>query len=469
MSTSISAGQKEFATALNKKLESAFSSQLNGEFQTMNVPNGFYWGIQFGPNNYYNSKSLDQMNLQAIKGSNNISTVAGANFITTYNGILNNIVYSFSEADQKKMAQDATNNASQIQAVINSWENGVGAPISASEIKTSGCFPETKLGYIQYQVTKRWNGDVNEIPSSLNEFKVAYQTYQVSAQVSFQLQSASAAAILRLQAARKNSLNPSADNGGLQTGQNSYNAPFGPFPNQNKINSDLQTLTNKAEIDMTLSNFSSESTSLSVSGGAGITIPVLDFYTVNLGGSASYNLDTFTSSSSTVKISITYEGVTFVGGPLTRANLTTNNAKGWYDNQILKQAISNTDRSQTGYALIGSAYPVDQYFGEGKEFSRIKTWVISQQPKISMQFCNADVNTITSHFQEKTSASVKLFGLFTIGSVSQSYEVTKVQTESSQGCVTVEFGPSKTIGTMPSNDATAYVVGGVPSYPPNEI
>jgi len=444
----IKKGQTAFADSLQKTLKETFSSQLDGDFSTMNVPNGFYWGIQFGPNNYYNSKALNQMNLQPINGSNNILTVGGADFITTYNGILNNIAYVFSEADQKEMATEEQNASSQIQAVINSWETVTGTPITTAEITASGCFPATKLGYIDFQVQKRWEGNIDKIPSSLNSFKVAYQTYQVDAQVVFRLQSASAVAI--------------------QTDATTYNAPFGPFPTQNKINSGLQTLKNSAKIEMSLSDFSSESTSLKVSGGAGISIPVLDFFSVDIGGGASYSLDTYTSSSSTVQMSLSYEGVTFVSAPLTAANMSTDNKTGWYDNDILTQAIGNTDKSKTGYALLGSTYPVDKYFGKGGEFARVKTWVISQQPKISMKFCSANTSKITSHFQESSSVSVKLFGIFNIGSASQSYEVTKVDTHSESGCVTVEMGPSKVIGTTPANDTTAYVVGGVASYPPND-
>ncbi len=462
-------GQQAFASALQKKLTDVFSSQLDGTFSPMNVSNGFYWGIQFGPNNYYNSKSLNQMELQAVNGSNGIMTIDGANFITTYNGILNNIIYGFSDADQAKLDQEAKNTASQMQAVISSWENDNGAPITQSDITDSKCHPATKLGYIFQQVQDNWNGDINKIPSLYNSFRVAYQNYKVAAQISFQLYSASAAAMSKLSAARANSLNPSATNGGLQTAANSYSAAIGPFPTQNKINGDLQTLSNKAEISLSLSKFSSKSTSLSVSGGAAISIPILDFLSLDLGGSASYSLDTFTSSSSTVEMTITYEGITFVGVPVTDGNLSTNNTTGWYDNHILMQAVGNTDQKQTGYSLQGSEYPVNQYFGAGKEFSRIKTWVISQQPKISMKFCNADTNAVTSKFKEHSEASVKLFGIFGIGSVSQDYSVSKVDTDTSTGCVTVEMGPSKVIGTTPANDSSAYVIGGVASYPPNDI
>ena len=469
MGKDITPGQQEFIAELNKKLEAQFSSQLDGKFSTMNVPNGFYWGIQFGGNNYYNEKALDQVGLQAVIGSNNVLTVADSDFTTLYNSILQNIVYNFSEEDAKKMATEQSNADSQIQAVINSWENDADEKITEEAIKDAGCFPKTKLGYIDYQVEKMWKGDINKIPSSLNSFKVAYQTYQVDCQVSFQLQSASAAAILKLKACRENSLKPTAENGGLQTGSGSFHTAFGPFPTQNKINSGLQTLTNKASVKMALSNFDSKTTNLKIEGSAGISIPVLDFLSIDLGASSSYSLSTYTESNTTVEIEITYTGITFVGAPLTDGNLSPDNSKGWYDNDILKQAISNRDGNRTGYQLLSNQYPNSEYFGPGKIFSRIKTWVIGQEPNVTMKFCSANTNRVESDFKEQASIGIKLFGIFGIGSAKQSYQVSKVHKDTSAGCVTVEMGPSKIIGTTASSDSTAYVVGGVASYPPDDV
>jgi hypothetical protein len=65
-------------------------------------------------------------------------------------------------------------------------------------------------------------------------------------------------------------------------------------------------------------------------------------------------------------------------------------------------------------------------------------------------------------------ASVDLFGLFRIGSASSNYSVNKVDTSSSDGSVTVTFGSPEPSGTIPIEQQVAYVMGGVPSYPPNE-
>ena len=463
--SSITPAQEAFIAALNKKLQQQFSSQLDGTFETMSVPNGFYWGIQFGPNNYYNEKALNQINLQAIEGSNGMLTIANANFTTLDNSILGDIVFGFSQADTQALQQDEANNQSQIQAVINSWETDMGAPITTVQMQSA--VPPTKLGYIQAQVLKNWDNNVDKIPTSMQGFKVAYQTYEVSAQIAFRLLSQSAAGMARLAAARANSKTATAANGGLPIAAGKFYQPFGPFPTQNTINGGLQTLTNKASVDIDLSNFSSTASKFSVDGSVGFSIPILDFMSIDVGASTSYKLNKYASSQTTLKMTITYEGVTIVGTPLTASNLSSDNTKGWYTNDILSQAIGNTQLTQTGYSLKGSQYPVDEYFGPGKKFSRIKTWVLSQQPTISMQFCAADTSQVESDFKESTSVSVSLFGIFNIGSVSQSYEVKKVDSKSIEGCVTVEMGPPVAVGSTPAADATAYVVGGVPSYPPD--
>lgn len=466
MSSNITPAQEEFIKVLNVKLQKRFSSQLDGVFQTMNVPNGFNWGVQFGPNDYYNRKSLNEVDLQALIASNGIMTLGNSNFTTLYNSILQNVAYVFSAEDEHKMKQEEASASAQIQTVINSWETDVGQ-ISDDQITQSKCFPATKLSYIDYWVQYRCEGDINKIPFTMQSFRMAYQTYQVAAQTVFRLQSASAQAMLKVKRARENSLTPSAANKGLQTAASSYYAAFGPFPTQNKINGGLQTPTNQASVRLSLRNFSSKETDLSIEGNAGISIPVKDLFSIDFGGSTSYTLDRYASSSTTLDMSIKYEGITFVGAPLTDGNLSTDGKTGWYDNDILEQAISNTDRGKTGYALLGSQFPVDKYFGVGKIFSRVKTWVISQEPTISMKFYGADINLIGSDFKEKASATIKLFGIFGIGSVTQNYEVKKVDSTSMAGCVIVEMGPSKTVGTTPSQDAVAVVVGGVPSYPPN--
>jgi hypothetical protein len=467
--SSITPAQQAFMDALKQKLNQQFSTLTNGKFETISVPDGFYWGIQFGPNNYYNKNSLNQMNLQAITASNGNLAIGNANFTTLYNSIMQAVVFDFSQGDLDDLAKDNAAFQAQIQAVINSWESDNGAPIAASDIATA--VPKTKLGYIQAQVLKNWP-DPRNIPSSMQSFKQAYQTFQTQAQVSNRLTTQSATAMNRVAAAQANSVAGTATNGGLQTDNSNYYPPFGPFPTQNKINSDLQTLSNKASIKIKLDNFSSQESHLSIESNVGFSIPIFDFIQIGVSGGSKYTVDKYASSKTVINMTIEYQGVTFVETPLNDSNLTTDNTKGWYANDVLTQAINNTRQggqhpSKSGYTLQGTQFPVSDYFGPGKQFSRIKTWVLSQQPTITMQFCGAEASKIKTDFQQHSHVDVKLFGLFSIGSIDQSYQVTNVDDKSVAGCVSVTMGPSVIQGTTPAADARAYVIGGVPSYPPD--
>src|ERR1700731_4835787 len=126
--SSITPAQQAFMDALKQKLNQQFSTLTNGKFETISVPDGFYWGIQFGPNNYYNKNSLNQMNLQAITASNGNLAIGNANFTTLYNSIMQAVVFDFSQGDLDDLAKDNAAFQAQIQAVINSWESDNGAP-----------------------------------------------------------------------------------------------------------------------------------------------------------------------------------------------------------------------------------------------------------------------------------------------------------------------------------------------------
>lgn len=464
-STAPTAAQQAFVTALESKVNSTFSSQLDGEFSVVGYPAGFHWGIQFGPNNYYNPSALNDLDLQLEVASNGELTLTGSNFSTLYLQVLNNVTYVISDADNAVIQQQSNAAASQISSVINEWENNFG---TITPTQMNGAVPPTKLGYIEGQVQTLWGGDISKIPSSLASFENAYQSYQLAAAQMNTIMQASAAANTRLAAARANTQNPTSANGGLQTGASTYYVGYTGLPAQTVINSGLQTSSNQVSVGISLGNFSGSSSNLSVNGSAQGTFDVADIFTVSVGGSASYDLSKYASSSSTVEMTISYPGVTVIAAsPL---NLNGAGQLGWYDNQILTEAVNNMGQGTkvTGYQVQGSEFPAS-FFGPGASFSRLKTYVISQTPTTSITFTNANSSLVQSDFQEQSSVSVDLFGFIPIGGASQSYSVQSVDASSSSGTVTVTLAPPVQQGTVPSNEATAFVLGGVASYPPNNL
>ncbi|TDM08444.1 MAG: hypothetical protein C4K60_03055 [Ideonella sp. MAG2] len=206
---------------------------------------------------------------------------------------------------------------------------------------------------------------------------------------------------------------------------------------------------------------------MSVSGKAGLTIPILELMDISIGGSASYDLSRYTSSGSSVNMSFNYPGITLV--PATPSPLSLDNSTGWFDMEILTEVVANSGKDATGYALQGSAFSVADVFGVGKALSRLKTFVICQAPTITMVFTQANNSLITSDLQVNASIKLDLFGLFTLGSASGSYQVHDVKQDSQAGTVTVTFGPPVVSGTIPLQQQVAYVLGGVASYPPVQV
>lgn len=454
MTNDITDSQKAFAAAIEGKVGQMLSSRLDGTFNVLNYPSGFDWQVKKGSDAYYNSKSLNEIDLGVTLGGNGIHTLGGSNFSTMYRDILVGASYVYSTQDSATITKHQKDASAAEVNVIEEWESAVGQ-ISQSQQKDA--FPPTKIGFISEQVEKKWGGDAGNIPVSMNNFRIAWQTYQVAAAASFSILTRASQAAIQRKAAIENVEKPTESNKGMQVSSSQFYPGFTGLPTVTTINNGLQTETNTVSVDIDISNFSSEKSNLSIDGKVGFSIPIADIVTFDIGASSSYHLDKYKESSSSLSMNISYPGVTVVGSaPM---NLSADGSTGWYSDLIIGEIVKAvTEENVTGYKLGSSSEFT--HFGDGSKFSRVKTFVISQQPTITMTFAAADSNLVTSDFKESASLKVKLFGLFDVGSVSQSYEVKKVDASSEAGKVTVTLGP-------PTEDPgnTAYIMGGVISAP----
>lgn len=456
---SVASGQQAFAEALQKKAGDFLGTKLDGKFNTVAYPAGFNYGITYGPNAYWNKATLSDFDTLLSTASNGQLELSGGNFSTLYHQVLGAVSFVFSSTDQKTMNDQDTAASAQIASILTEFQNAGGT--YNSPLPFGG-----KLQDVFNQLNKQY-GSLDKLPNTLNALRNAIASYQAIAAQSYALHNRFYEATDRLKAAQSNVKTPTQENGGQQTDTNTWYVGYTPdkLPTANQLIGGLKTDHNAVQISLTMSKFSSKSTNVSVSGGIGLTIPIEDVVTLNFGGSASYDLSTYTSSSSNVTMDLTYKGVTLA--PAMPSNLSTDNSTGWYAPQILAEIIANHGKDATGYQLQGSEFNIGQLFGEGGALSRLKTFVISQPPEIVMTFTDCQSSRIASDFKIGASASVDLFGFFRVGSASASYQVQNVHSDAANGSVTVTFGAPKPSGTTPIEKQIAYVMGGVASYPPN--
>lgn len=456
-----SASDNPFVQALYAKIGPSYAQLMGGKPALMTYANGLHSTFQGGPNAYWNPKALGDIDLTvAASSEDGLLTLASQSFSSLYLQVLQATTYVLSQADQNTIRTDQQNAQTSIIAVISAYEQAFGTITSAQQ---QSAVPPSKIGYIQQQVTKLYGGDITKAPSSLNSFKIAYQTYEVQAAQSFQLLDRSSKANLLLDTIRANLQTPTAENGGLQTGPSTFQAGY-QVPAQAQIDAGLRNDNNAITITVDVSSFSSHEAKGSVEGGAGFDVPVFDLFSVDVGGSTSYDWSQALSSGSTMSVEITWKGVTVIG---VVPEVFDNAHTGWYSDLVLSEAVGNMGKGDavTGFQVQGSEFVGT--FGEGQAFSRLQSVLVSQVPTMAITFTNADSAALASTFKEQSSVSVDLFGFIPLGHVSQSYEVSDVTQNAEEGSITITFGPSPAAAAEDSFDYTAYLLAGVPAYPPS--
>jgi len=460
--------QQAFVDSITSEVGSLLGSQLPGNFSMVSYPPGFHPAVQYGTSAYYNSTMLDAFNGTLEIGSNGMLTLGNQQFSTLYYNILRNATYQYSTADQKVV--NDPNIANQQIAVVNTaTSSGFVAAFSVTPVNYA-----TIMGAVLKNFSSAptdWSTS-NISAAAANLPNAGYASLGQAIGNAVQLLSplntilgAQSAANAELAAAMDNAQNPSAANGGLPINATDFYVGWTPMPTNNQIQGGLQS-GSKVSINIQASNFDSTDASFSIGAKTGFTVPILDIFDIGLSASTSYDWNKSTSSSSSLNVTMDYEGVTIVQiDPLT---LAANYAKGWYDQSLLQSIISGSgDKSVSGFKIDPSnQYAVAKMFGPGKAFSRLKTLVVSQAPTITMVFSADQATSVESSFKQSTSVDIKLFGLFSVGSFDESYSITKVHKDSASGSVTVVLAPPAITGTVPPDKQVCNVLGGVADYPP---
>lgn len=456
-----STGADVIVQSLQAKITAAYAQRMGGTPTLMSYANGVHSTFQGGPNGYWNAAALDDID-KTVSATNTagLKTLGTQSFSQLYKSVLQAISYVVSAADLQVIQQEQQAAQATVLATIAAYEASFG-PITPAQMNTA--VPPSKIGYVQAQVQALWKGDITQAPSSLNTLKGAYQAYQVAAARSFQILNRSALAQAQLQLALANTTTPTSANGGLQTGAAAYQVAYG-VPAQGVIDAGLQDPGNQLQMSVSVSSFSQTTAQGQVDGQAGFSLPLLDLLSIDLSGSAHYDWQSSLQSGASLRMDMTWPGVTVIG----IVPAMVNHGTGWFDLQILNEALANAGQGNrvTGFQVQGSEF--DHFFGPAGPFGTMTSALLSAPPTLSLTFSQVDAQALASRFQEQTSVSVNLFGFIPLGSASQSYQVTKVEQDSQAGSITITFGPPPQTAVIDSFEQTAYLLAGVVSYPPGK-
>ena len=323
----------------------------------------------------------------------------------------------------------------------------------------SGAVPQSKSGYIADYVAKNYPQDPPSFPPTLAAFARAYQQWINQGDQLEKLTGQEQEAVQLVAMARANTLDPDAANGGMQTTDTGWSVAYSGFPDNNTIIASLKDTSRTVRVQISLEQANGAGLRLSVDNKALGALPRTDLkLTVGTGAQTQPDL----SSADKVEMEIVYSGITVIRAD--PVEISANLKTGWYSRRVLQELKKKTGQDVTGLQLNGSTFSVDDLFGPGKSFARVRTFVISQEPTVRMTIEGAGAASLAQTLSNQTAAQLSLDDILSIGSSRSDYSVLNVQT--AQDRVIVDLGPPPTTGTVPFVDQTAHIIGGVINFPP---
>lgn len=440
--------KSEFRAELEKKVNQLLAAKLEGDFKTVVAPQGFHWGVTYGSMGYYNQKTLQDVDTMLVFDDDGQAGFRKELFSTLYQKILADTSFQYSKADQSTLDQLRTEAMLTSQDLVSAYKDEVG------DIQN----PQNPLiEIIGFVNAHKEDKDFQNIYPTL---AAQYNTFLSHNAKYIEMTSRELDAINYVKQLIDNMKNPSKSNAGVQIDAANYSVGYS-MADVNQIYNELSAEDNKMTIDLEFSDFSETQSSLSIDHQAAFVIPLPICFFIK--SDTRYTLNSLTTSSSTVSIIMEYRGVTTLDA--TPALASADGMKGWYDENLLDEIKNKTGKDVTGYQLQNDEFKVEELFGADGKVNRMKEFVISQAPVITMTITHANISMVTECFTHRSELDIDFFG-FGISSSTHNYSVQNCTIDTSSNTATITLSaPTPSMGTD-LQDKVAYVLGGVIVYPP---
>lgn len=430
--------------------------------------------------NLYNNILSPRASGQGEQYGVNQAKLEASAFINAYNQLYLSLRYQLSQADQateQELTAKVAGSITTLRPIWNSWVDAFGKTATPPVPKLDMNDTNTALIQMTAVVQTQWVNPqykdkiqndpsyayvhmndfdtiFNQIPATVpaqmrNEIKDVYNAQGAAGGLTAKV----ANATQTLNGIRNNIQHPSATNGGLKLTGSTRMIPGMTFQpadpitlvNELKTNPPTQVLTYSASVTK------SEDTQLTVtaSGSAGISIPVLDFFSIGTGGTFQTSIFQEDYAGSDYSVEVVVNNPTLQ--PLMTVepllyNIST--AQGWLNADPVKEALANGSNTDvTGYVFDGGVPSYD--FGEGGDLGYINTLVFSQFLELSITFENCNSTDVQKYFEQHAHATLRFLGI-PLGGVSESSSYSYSYHAASDSKVTVTMKPN----------APGYVPGG---------
>ena len=267
-------------------------------------------------------------------------------------------------------------------------------------------------------------------------------------------------ALNRLDVLKNNMEQPSEENGGVKIAAETYAVGY-RLPDKNAIYNSLKANDNKIKITLDFSEMTKEGRTIQINHQGGFVVPSLIFVFGRI--NTKHRLEEFVTESSKISITMEYRGITALEASPMIAD--SKGKAGWYDGNLLWEIKEKTGKDETGYSLQNKEFDVGNLFGEGKRLNRMKGFVISQEPVITIKITDSRVEEINEFFTHDSAIDVDFFG-FAISSSEHHYSTSECEVDTEEHTATIVFSSPVPEISQEEQNKVAYIMGGVIVYPP---
>ena len=451
----------------------------------------FNWSWET-PNGVFNNATFNYVSAgvspSATAGTVKLSPAGG--FAITYAQLLSSLTFTLSSSDQMALNTALQNASSQAISVVSTYEGIFGQITPAQLVAAQKVVPavQTDFDYVvSYILGSVWSGatqpltwaamkGARSLQNLMQNMPASGETVLGTVQVflnvmgsAIGLQDELNLGTWILNQLATNTSSPSATNGGMQTVDPNTGAIPPGFQVAYEINEGVAGIGNDLnnsrsfQVSMDITQSAQSQLSVSFAEEAGFSFDLDEALTFSGNESGSFNLNTFTGTSSTATLAMNFNGFTMV--PIAAAAWQQATDLGWYFGAPIAEAWQNwtSGTKPTGFNFVSDPTPI--LGRDGKGLGQVSNLLISQYPTVTITYSNADFSSFQQAWQENISGNLTLFGFIPVGSVSEGVYSSTAHSNGSNSSFTLTFTPSQQLLSVPPLQQTAYVIGGSFDYP----
>jgi len=459
----------ELKDRANEILSSSLSTNLSAIAITGKGSFPYYW--QDPSNLKFNKKTYDWIssNLKADTSPVQLDQV----FTNYFIDILSKVNYSLSEEDTEVLNDAHKNATDQQMALLNAWVAAYGSLPPATDsmqpidkimdkIATEWANPATNLS--QIQKSDDLDGLLNKTPASGKPIVPVLANYLNALGATISLQNNVTMSNGYLSKVLNNVKHPKKENGGLLLNDDSILPAFQVTTPLSDILNGLKNTSQAAQIDMDIERESGSQFRVSVNGKTGFSIPIFDFFTLGIGGNANYFSEDIAVNKNSIKISMSFTGVTLVNFGPVDFNIAGNTYWAWFD--PIRKAVKNSKDKQEEKHISGYKFSPDPAtkFGPEGPFGLLNGVAISNYPTIEITVSGDDYKSIQETFEQSSSVTLSFLGI-PLASATESTYSSSTSVDSSKSTVKITLTPPKSLIAGNNKDSIAWVLGAIVDYP----